>query len=312
MDYLLKQKNIIDMFIRIKKNNKLSHAYIFETSNYEEGIYIAKYFSSLLLCKNDIPCMECNTCKRIFDNVHPNITIIEPINNVIRKEQIVNLIEDFTSSSIEDGPMIYIINHSECLNPSSSNTLLKFLEEPLPNRYAIIVTNNHSLLLDTIISRAQIIHFENTEPIDIYNNYIEKGYSEELAYILSNIKDNIEYEKAKVENIYNITIKLFNTIHKKERIYTSYFTESVNMDKEDYNMLINMLIVLSIEYIKYINSGNSKLNNIYKNIKNNKITKEIALIDIYNRYFERLNYYTNINLQVSSMFIDIEKEAYND
>ena len=88
----------------------------------------------MLLCKGEQkPCEICHNCRRIKHHTHPNLSIIEPIKGSIRKKQIVDLQTEFSKTSVEPGPKIYIIKDIETINVGAANSLLKFLEEPHPN-----------------------------------------------------------------------------------------------------------------------------------------------------------------------------------
>ena len=93
-------------------------------------------------------------------------------NDVIKKEQITDVIKEFSMSGLENGARIYIISEADKMNVASSNALLKFLEEPVPNRYAILLTKNHKKLLDTIISRCQLLHFKPLSKEKMIEHYM--------------------------------------------------------------------------------------------------------------------------------------------
>ena len=115
----------------------------------------------------------------IEDNNHPDFLLIEPTyllkgnlinrslldsskNNkeTIRIEQIRNLRTFLAQKSIESGKKIVLIVDAHLLNEAASNCLLKTLEEPT-NGLFILLTSRLNLLLDTIISRCQIIRFKS-------------------------------------------------------------------------------------------------------------------------------------------------------
>lgn len=76
-------------------------------------------------------CNNCNICSRIDNNIFSELKIINPVNGVIKKESIIELRNDFQTQSIEGKNEVYIINDAECLNQSSANAILKFLEEQI-------------------------------------------------------------------------------------------------------------------------------------------------------------------------------------
>ena len=98
----------------------------------------------------------------------------------IKKEQLEELQKEFSTTGIQSNYRIYIIKNAERLNTSAANSILKFLEEPEPNIIAILMTDNLYQMLDTIISRCQIISFSK-------NNTLEgKSFQEKLKLILAN------------------------------------------------------------------------------------------------------------------------------
>jgi DNA polymerase-3 subunit delta' len=74
----------------------------------------------------------------------------------IKKEDILNVINQFAKTTVEArGIKIYVIYGIEYASSQAVNSLLKFLEEPPANTYAILTTRAINLLLPTIRSRCQ-------------------------------------------------------------------------------------------------------------------------------------------------------------
>ena len=78
---------------------------------------------------------------------------------VIRIEQIRNIKVFLSKKSIQSTKKFILIENAHLLNESSSNCLLKTLEEPT-NGVFILLTSRLNLLLDTIISRCQTVRFK--------------------------------------------------------------------------------------------------------------------------------------------------------
>ena len=78
---------------------------------------------------------------------------------IIRIEQIRNIKNFLGKRSIQSSKKFILIENAHFLNESSSNCLLKTLEEPT-NGVFILLTSRLNLLLDTIISRCQTIRFK--------------------------------------------------------------------------------------------------------------------------------------------------------
>ena len=73
------------------------------------------------------------------------------------------------------------------INNAGGNPLLKFLEEPAKDHYAILLTNNHKRLLDTIVSRTQYIHFKPVPKTFIVDQLTNMGVDKDAAYVISHI-----------------------------------------------------------------------------------------------------------------------------
>lgn len=151
------------------KNNKLSHAYLIDANHYEEAFDFVLAFIKAILCSNhhtnNDSCHDCNLCQRIQNRNYPELKIIETDSSVIKKEQLLELQSEFSRSSIEGNYRIYVIKDCDKMNKQASNSLLKFLEEPVPGIIAILLTNQFNKLLSTIVSRCQIIRLNNVVTI---------------------------------------------------------------------------------------------------------------------------------------------------
>ncbi len=143
-----------------------------------------------------------NINEKILDNNHPDFLLIEPTNFVkgsslknskaeylknnkqtIKIDQIRNIKTFLSQKAIESGKKIILIVDAHFLNEAASNCLLKILEEPT-NGLFILLTSRLNLLLDTIISRCQLIRFKSF------------SYSELEIFIKNNLdSSNIEINK---------------------------------------------------------------------------------------------------------------------
>lgn len=72
-------------------------------------------------------------------------------------DQIRAVIDTVNQTSFNAGRKLLMISPAETLNPAAANALLKSLEEPPPNTFFVLVSQNQARLLATIRSRCQII-----------------------------------------------------------------------------------------------------------------------------------------------------------
>lgn len=70
--------------------------------------------------------------------------------------------EEVYLSPLEAKKKLFLLFDAERMLPTSANALLKTFEEPAPHSIIILISNNASALLPTILSRCRIIRFEPT------------------------------------------------------------------------------------------------------------------------------------------------------
>ena len=139
------------------------------------------------------------------------------------------------------------------MNISAGNSILKFLEEPEENIVAILITKNLYKVLETIVSRCQILNFNNyfydfndsdfisksLEYLQIYEDKKEKAvayfselyqfkseelknvfyiwnkiYEESLVFKINGINNFFEQEKIKKISSQNTKSEIINKIKK--------------------------------------------------------------------------------------------------
>ena len=132
-------------------------------------------------------------------NNHPDFLIIEPISllesksssEIIKIAQIRNIKNFLGQKSINSEKKIVLIINAHLLNEAASNCLLKTLEEP-SNGIFILLTSKLNILLDTIISRCQMVRFRSLTAKQITS--ISKEYLDPLNYSINrklNVQDLI-------------------------------------------------------------------------------------------------------------------------
>ena len=241
-------------------NNRLPHAILLEVDDCNESLTTVKNIAKLILCNNkeksldDLNCSKCNICNLIDNDNYPDLKIISSDGNWIKKQQLLDLQADFNNKSMLNNKRIYVINEADKLNTSSSNSLLKFLEEPEDDIIAILLTTNRYLLLDTIISRCQIFNLKKLD-YSIDQEYYDKT-SNLLEYFIKKRNLFLDYKYLNEEIFIDKqnTKKLLTEI---EKYFLSYL---VGMTDEDIStQMKNVEIDDIILYVKIIESEKQKL-----------------------------------------------------
>lgn len=155
-----------ERFVRILEQNQLNHAYLF--SGYFGSLEMALFLAKSLFCtdKQDIlPCESCRSCKLIDQEEYPDVTIVRPINQIIKTERIRELVGQFAQSGIENPRQVFIIEQADKMHVNAANSLLKVIEEPQSEIYIFFLTSDEEMMLPTIRSRTQIFQFKKQEAL---------------------------------------------------------------------------------------------------------------------------------------------------
>ena len=191
MTYSIRKQNFIDYL----DHNMFSHAYLFEVGNYEEDYSFILDFVKMLFCNNNnkfnkLDCDKCNICSLINQEMFPDLYIIRPDGNEIKKEQLLNLEKEFSNTSIVSNYKICIILEAEKMNISAANSILKFIEEPEDNIFNILVTKNKYKLLPTIVSRCLYFNIRDNEKYNFEDDY----YVTFISYLKDNDQLFLNYD----------------------------------------------------------------------------------------------------------------------
>lgn len=240
-------------------NKKISHAYLIDNFGYSDTNQLVLSFAKLLLCTehkvNNSNCGECKLCELIDKGIDEHIKIIKPVDNSswIKKEQLLQLKEEFSKKTLDGLPKIYIIEEAEKLNASAANSLLKFIEEPEEGIIAILVSNNRYKILPTILSRCQIYSLKKDK------DDVDMPEYQDLFDFIMNLERNKEQTICYIND-------LWNSKYKTKEEFVDNFTklENILLDLIDYK--VNRITKFSdyIEDINYIDSKNSEQSLVHK------------------------------------------------
>ncbi len=178
-----------------------------------------------------------NVEERITNNNHPDFLIIEPDSllatkssgnfdlektiksgsEIIKIAQIRNIKTFLSQKSINSEKKIVLIIDAHLLNEAASNCLLKTLEEP-SNGIFILLTSKLNLLLDTIISRCQIVRFRS---------FSSKQIKSTLKEYLDTYKLKIN-TKLKFEDLINSANGSPNQLLKNIEIWNDFSDEIIS------------------------------------------------------------------------------------
>ena len=232
------KENFIQIINGIVKNHKISHAYLVEVINYEEDLQYVTSFIKMILC--DLSYDELknsdNPIIHLIDSGNfPDIRVVSSDTSVINKSLILDLQKEFNNKSLLDGKRFYIIEEAEKLNGYSTNTILKFLEEPEDDIIAFLLTDNRYHVLDTIISRCQVLSLKNDTSTYHYDDQLldfidciihPKNFFIKYNYYVKEVFLDKNIVKEYLENI--------------ENIFITYMEDDSQLNEEIHHLLCDM------------------------------------------------------------------------
>lgn len=317
-EYFKEYQNIAhSTLINCKTNNKFPQAILLNGHKDTPLLEIAKYVSKFIICKEIEPCDTCLDCLRIENENYTDLIIVDGSEQTIKKSQIEDIQERFSMSALEScGKKIYIINKIENATVEAVNSLLKFLEEPSSDVYAIITTSNINNVLSTIISRCMNIRLKKSSKHQLVVEATKKDIPVEDALVLScflgSTSSIVEtYENSSYISIKDVVIELLNQMNEGEDLL--YFSQleisDVIKDKNDFLMFLELLEISFLDIMNYKN--NKELN--YKSqeeliealaSKLDKIEDKLNTIMLF-KGCAMLN--ANVKLLLDSLIIKLER-----
>ena len=297
------QKNIFNLLKQSKKNDRLSHAYLFYG---DEGVgkkEIAYALACMFYCEHD-GCLECETCKTILEGQHLNVDYIGTLEakKLISKEQIVELQEEFSKTSLVDGPRIYIVDGIDKASVSAQNSLLKFIEEPINNTptIGIFIANDLANVVSTIVSRCGLMHFPSIETKALINMLVENGVDRVDAELVSLITNNseaaIEYINTEDYLFAKDMFYGFLDIKNPKQSILFYLEKVDNLNTERMNLFLKWLIAFYQDAFKMEDKDDLILNNLYDKIV---LYSKKGQDELKNKYSFVLDLYSRLHYNVS-------------
>lgn len=188
-DYLFhQQKPLYDLFSRAREHGRWSHGYLLHGYIGQPLLPIAQFLAQSLLCEQPSPlaCGSCLTCQRFLHQDYTDIIMIDGSESTIKKQDVLELESRFAITGLEKAnKQIYVLHQVEAMTPEAINALLKFLEEPQMEIFAILTTTSLEDVLPTIQSRSQVVHLKPTDQSLLIAASIQAGVKEKDAELLS-------------------------------------------------------------------------------------------------------------------------------
>ncbi len=168
------------------RNHRLPHGLLLSGRKSGELREAALGVAKHLICgefPEQRPCGRCSACVRVEEGQHPDVLILEPEKQELTMEQIRQALGWIARGAFEAPYKTAIFTRAETLNASSSNALLKTLEEPPAHAVLLLLTHSPDSLLPTVRSRLAHIRFFSPEETEGFEGDVPAWQSDLVALL---------------------------------------------------------------------------------------------------------------------------------
>jgi len=248
---VLGQEKIKTHLIESFHAERTAHAQIFLGKEGNGALALALAYAQFLLCDNPTEqdaCGECGACRKAQKLVHPDmhfsyptvgtkkistdfikewreIILENPYLNVnqwlekldaenkqgnITKDECVSIVQRLSYKALEGKFKIMILWLPEYLG-KEGNRLLKLIEDPRPKSVFLLISENPSKILNTILSRCQLVTIPRLED-ELIATHLEQDYNltaekaQTIAYL---VEGNYNKAKSLLHEIDDNNAKIF-------------------------------------------------------------------------------------------------------
>lgn len=198
MDPVRHQKRALGFLSGILAKNNVAHALVFTGDAGLGKRQAAVHFAMARNCEgtpdpesamfgSQGPCGVCGSCRKILSGNHPDVLFVEKRGASIKIEQIRDLLSVLAMRPSEGKTRVVLISGAGDMTASSSNALLKALEEPSDTTCFVLLAGQKSELLPTVVSRCQEIRLSPLPVSFLIESLENDGVDPDLAHACASI-----------------------------------------------------------------------------------------------------------------------------
>jgi DNA polymerase-3 subunit delta' len=158
-----------------------SHAYLFHGPAGTGKRTVARAFAAELLAfgAEDADAVR----RRVAHGAHPDLTWVRPSGaHVMRVEDVDGpVVSAATRTPFEARRRVFVLERVDTMNDEVANRLLKTLEEPAHFVHLILLTDAQGRVLETVVSRCQLVRFEPLPTARIAATLVSEGVPADRA-----------------------------------------------------------------------------------------------------------------------------------
>lgn len=145
-------------------------------------VELRDHLTAVLLCQATAgaPCGQCSSCHQMHLGTHPDLLMLRPEGaaGMIPVDSVRQAIQTAYTTAALGGKRVIQVRPAEALNQSSSNALLKIVEEPPAGTFFVFETALPGKMLPTLVSRLRMIRVAPPEIEAMAQFAMAEGISE--------------------------------------------------------------------------------------------------------------------------------------
>ncbi|WP_416738429.1 hypothetical protein ACM0L0_02615 [Mycoplasma sp. 005V] len=291
------QNKILENINDLALNGKLSHLFLLQgEENYQFDQDLINFINAINNT-NQVTSLEYLT---------PNVMLLDGSEESIKKDEFDNAFYALSFGSTTKQLYKYsilVIKNIENTSLNGLNSILKSIEEPSEDLIIVLTTNNINALLDTIISRAQVLRVESLSYQEILATWpselVQKPISLLLAYLFRNpnLSEESDFFQAAEVEIQMLINAIKQSLKQPEALFI--YLDGV-LNKED--LLMSKFILFTLKAMllgkmRFLPQGN-------------ELTAELR--DLRNNWYNHCNNILSFVLDIDEFINKINRQAIFD
>ena len=282
---LLGHEWAVDMLHQQVAHGEVRHAYLFCGPPGLGRRTLALRLAQALNCTKPIapgiPCRSCRDCKQIEEMRHPDLNVIQAVdddglpkeNGTLKVDQVRAVQHSLSLRPYQAKYRVALFLRFQEANDNAANALLKTLEEAPAHAILLLTADTPEQLLPTIVSRCEILRLRVLPISAIESDLLERGVDEERARLLAHISGGCPgYARRLVDDLTLLEkreerLNDLQTLLPAPRVEKFSYAEKLAKDKESMRQAIVIWLSYWRDVMLRVAGAETPLINIDRNME---------------------------------------------